>query len=177
MMTTAGVLNRKALSKSRTAQIICSTLMVAATLVWPVAVQAGSPKTLPQAWFVETPEEISSRLAGACADRGGSVVEQDNFHVLCQKTADGLKGAMAQVLVGNAYSTTPEVKVRFSIIKGPQTRVIASQWLETQMAFGQIRKVDLNNRKQHASLESLLAGIGGSLTLVANRESLQPSAP
>jgi len=125
-MTILGdIMKYKAFLKRYTGRTMCGAFMAMTASVWPTVVQADSPKTLPQAWFAETPEEISSRLAGACADRGGSVVEQDNFHVLCQKTAEGLRGAMAQVLVGNAYSTTPEIKVRFSIIKGPQTRVIA----------------------------------------------------
>ncbi|MGK3451465.1 hypothetical protein, partial [Escherichia coli] len=42
--------------------------------------------------------------------------------------------------IGNAYSTTPVSKVRFTIAQlNNDTKVWADMWMETQMAMGQVQ--------------------------------------
>ena len=150
-----------------------SILLLGACLAAVPAIAAEAP---PSAWFDKSAEEVSALLAGVCADRNAMVIEQDNFHIVCSRTEDGFKGALAQVIMGNRYSTTPETKVRFAILKLPQgVRVIASQWVETQMAFGQVRRVELNNRKNNATMHDLLASIGGMETPPAAQETPAPT--
>ena len=69
---------------------------------------------------------------------------------------------MTQFLIGNSYSTTPERYVRFSIFpSNGKTRVQAYQWVETQMAFGQVNKVELNGNSQFNDVLKALVAVGG----------------
>jgi hypothetical protein len=124
----------------------------------PVAAQEG-PVVV---WFGDPPAAVSDKLAILCADTSASVVEQDDRHVLCQRQVTGGKGILAQALLGNSYSTSPQMMVRFQILRdGTAARVQASQWIELQMAGGQTRRNDLNDRKARASLEEALLNAGG----------------
>lgn len=104
---------------------------------------------------------VSSRLAGVCMN-DGSMVEQPNQNtVICSKTMTGGQAVMAQMAVGNSYSTTPVQKVRFSMVPQPDgVRVVAFQWVESQMAFGQIRQQELNANHQRNDLQQLLWSLG-----------------
>lgn len=113
-------------------------------------------------WFQEEPSAVSDKLANLCADRNAAVVEQDDRHVLCQREESGGKGILAQALLGNSYSTSPVLNVRFSILKDRGTaRVQASQWVELQMAMGQTRRTPVDGRKADAQLEQSLVAVGG----------------
>ncbi|MEP6785931.1 MAG: hypothetical protein ABI898_09345 [Sphingomonadales bacterium] len=142
---------------------LCWTAMV---LVITLPEQAfAKPAPIPIAYFKPDALGLSERLAGLCIDRNSAVIEQDEVHVLCSRTIDGLQGAFAQVIVGNSYSTTPELKVRFSIVRSEKFfRVQASQWIETQMAFGQVRRAPLDGKKQTENILQLLEGVGGNRT-------------
>lgn len=67
---------------------------------------------------------------------------------------------MAQLLVGNAYSTAAQSKLRFSISKiNDSVKVWADAWIESQMPGGQVNQMamtgnDVKNSIQ-ASLNSL----------------------
>lgn len=114
-----------------------------------------------QVWFALSPSEVSDKLAILCADRNATVIEQDDRHVLCQREVGGGKGILAQVFLGNSSSTSPQLTIRFSILRdGKSVRVQASQWVELQMAGGQVRKMDLRNQKQDAQLQDLLIAQG-----------------
>ncbi len=137
-----------------------SRIIIAALALWapPALAQAG-PVTV---WFTEQPQAVSDRLALLCADRNAAVIEQDERHVLCQREVTGGRGILAQAFIGNGSSTSPQLMIRFAILRdGKAARVQASQWVELQMAGGQTRRSDLNDRKQRASLEDLLTGAGG----------------
>ena len=130
----------------------------------PSAVVA-KPKPTPIVFFPKAVSNVSERIAGLCFDRNSTVIEQTPTHVLCSRSIDGLQSAVAQVLIGNSYSTPLVLKFRFAIVRSEQyTRVQASQWIETQMAFGQIRAVPLDGRKHVENILGLLEGIGSSRT-------------
>ena len=115
------------------------------------------------AWFAGSSEEVSATLANMCAEHNSMVIEQDAYHLVCSRQDSSLKGTLAQVLIGNSYSTTPELKVRFSLLKqGVNTKVLASQWIETVMAFGQVRTVPLTSVKHSAALRDAMMAAGGS---------------
>ncbi|MET4664941.1 hypothetical protein ABIC17_001851 [Sphingomonas sp. PvP056] len=112
-------------------------------------------------WFYETPATVSDKLALLCSDRSASVVEQDERHLLCQRPVTGGKGILAQAVLGNSYSTSPQLMIRFAILKDRSaSRVQASQWIEVQMASGQVRRTELNDRKQREELGNVLAAAG-----------------
>lgn len=113
-------------------------------------------------WFAQPPEEVSGMLVNMCAEHNSTVIEQDSYHVVCSRQDNSLKGALAQVMIGNAYSTTPELKVRLNLVRqGANTKVIASQWIETVMAFGQVRTSPVTGVKQTAALREALRTAGG----------------
>lgn len=145
-------------------RVIRATVFTIALAMLPAAnAHAGDEPVV--VWFAMPPDEVSEVIANICADRGAMVVEQDRSHVLCSQVTSGLKGALTQFLIGNAYSTTPEVKVRFALLKnGSSTRVLAEQWVETQMAFGQLRREPVMGRKNIDRLRAALIGEGGQLT-------------
>jgi hypothetical protein len=89
------------------------------------------------------------------------VVEQDDRHLLCQREVSGGRGILAQALLGNSYSTEPQLMIRFAILRdGKSVRVQASQWVELQMAGGQTRRTPLDGRKQRLELENVLIAAG-----------------
>jgi hypothetical protein len=113
-------------------------------------------------WFYESPPAVSDKLALLCSDRSASVVEQDDRHILCQRPVTGGKGILAQAMLGNSSSTSPQLMIRFSVLKDRNvSRVQASQWIEVQMAGGQVRRTDLNGRKQQEEMSNVLASVGG----------------
>lgn len=96
-------------------------------------------------------------------DAGFSVMAGDDRQVLCAKEVSGFKGVLTQLLIGNAYSTTPTDNVRFQLVPwNGGTRAQVSEWIETQMAFGQVQRVPLNNGKQTNAWLSAFYRLGGT---------------
>lgn len=153
-----------------------STILLAAGLLAAGPAVGGSPPVV--VYFAGTADDAAQSLASLCVAKGIPVIEQDSRHVQCASEVSGLSGALTQMLIGNAYSTTPLSVVRFSIVpaKG-YAAVQAVQWVETQMAFGQVRRTTLDGRKQTERLRAALIAAGGSLTPPAVSPIAQPLAP
>jgi hypothetical protein len=134
-------------------------VIVAALAMMPAAgMAAEGPITV---WFSDEPANVSDKLANLCADRSAAVVEQDERHVLCQREISGKQGVLAQYLMGNRYSTKPQLMIRFAILRDRKiARVQASQWIEVETAGGQTRRNELNDDKQREQLESTLIAAG-----------------
>lgn len=134
-------------------------LFLATLALMPATAQADTgPVTV---WFTEDMQTVSDKLGILCADRNAAVVEQDDRHVLCQRAVSGGKGILAQTMLGNSSSTSPQLMIRFQILRdGKAARVQASQWIELQSAGGQTRRTELNGSKQRAELEDTLISAG-----------------
>ena len=90
------------------------------------------------------------------------VTEASSNQIVCGKTMEGSDAVLGQMLIGNSYSTTPEQRVRFVLYEiNGDTRVTAYQWMETQMAYGQIQKQELNSNNQRNGLQRFIFSIGG----------------
>lgn len=101
-------------------------------------------------------------------DRQGIVINQDTNQVLCQKTLDPGDAILAQLLIGNQYSTTPVLKIRFNAVQiDTSVRVQVYEWLETQMAFGQVRTTEMNSNAEFNKIENLLSQLGGQVSRVS----------
>jgi hypothetical protein len=148
--------------------ILALTLLLAGCAAQP-AREFATPSGRPEAMFIGmTPAPVLGKLSGLCMDRGGIVMNQDGGQIVCQKTMDSGDAILATLLIGNQYSTTPVLKVRFSAAQiGPDTRVQAYEWVETQMAFGQIQTMEINSNAEFNKLEYLLQGLGGKVMRVA----------
>jgi hypothetical protein len=95
-------------------------------------------------------------------DRRGVVIAQDANQLLCQKELPPGDAILAQLLIGNQYSTTPVLKVRFSAAQiASQTRVQVYSWIETQMAFGQVQTSEVNSNQNFNNIEQMLVQLGG----------------
>lgn len=106
-------------------------------------------------------EQVKSRIMDVCASRGVLVQETGSNHVVCGRTMTGGDAVLAQFLIGNSYSTTPERKVRFTMFQmGQNVRVTAQQWIETQMAFGQMRRTELNGNAHRNDIQRMLMSLG-----------------
>lgn len=135
-------------------------------LTFGCATQAPMVKTpsgRPEAIFHNSsPEEVRSKLSSACLDAGLVISDSTNNAVMCTKQMEGMQAALAQMAIGNAYSTAPVQSVRFNLVNTDAgVRVQAFQWIETQMPFGQINRQELNAGAQFNEIQQLLYNLGG----------------
>lgn len=99
--------------------------------------------------------EIAGRVASYCMDMGWSVTESNAYGVVCRGKLSAGQAFWAQFLMANAYATTPELYTRFSLAQiGANTRVQASVWIETTMAYGQKKTQDITNGKIGKELQT-----------------------
>ena len=119
--------------------------------------------------------QASERLVGLCADKGILVQQVTPNQVTCGGTMTGGDAALAQMVIGNSYSTTPSQYVQFTMFPYQGgTRVQAQQWVETQMAFGQVNRAELNSGNQFNAILQGLMSVGAQPFGTPNP---QPTAP
>jgi hypothetical protein len=121
-----------------------------------------TPSGYPEATIAaRTVDEVRASLMEACIQVGALVQESAGNNVLCSKTMTGGDAVLASLLVGNSYSTPPEQKIRFTVFQlQGNVRVTAQQWIETQMALGQIRRMELNGNNHRNSVQAMLDRLG-----------------
>jgi len=108
-----------------------------------------------------TIEVVRSKIFEGCSSRGIPIQDTSGNQVVCGKTMEGGEAIMAQMLIGNSYSTTPELKVRFIIYQlDSNVKVTAQQWIESQMAYGQVRRIELNANHHKNDLQNFLSTMG-----------------
>ena len=137
---------------------------------------SGRPEvTIPGA----TQEAVQGELFSLCNNSAAAVRSSSPNEVVCGKPMEGGSAIAAQLLVGNSYSTPPVALARFTIWKvGQDVRVSAYQWVETQMAMGQVRTVELNSPQAFNALQSKLNDIKSRLASTQSRAtSVRDSAP
>lgn len=106
-------------------------------------------------------EQVKSRIMEGCTFNGYTIEESSDNQITCSKTTEGGTAIMTQLLLGNSYSTTPELKARFTVYKQKDyIKVTTHQWAETQMAYGQVRRQALNDGKNRENLQNFLYSIG-----------------
>lgn len=108
-----------------------------------------------------TVEAAKSRVIDGCTQRGIFVQEVNSNQVVCSKSLEGGDAVLTKLMIGNSYSTRPDVKVRFVIYQiGQDAKVSAQQWVETQMAFGQMQRMELNENNQRNDMQQFLFSLG-----------------
>lgn len=143
--------------------IFLATLLASPALSRPPA--ASTPSGQPEAVFSGSVlSDAEGKIAGACMDKGWQVTNQTTNQVTCQIPFGGFKQALAGALLGNAYSTPPNIYAQFNMAQiGSDVRVQARAWMETQMAFGQTRTMPYDDSKSKTGLMSFLVSAGASL--------------
>ena len=112
---------------------------------------------------------VRSKLIEGCSSLGVLVQEANGNQVLCGKTMEGGEAVFSQMLLGNSYSTTPQRKVRFVIYQiGPDVKVTAQQWIESQMAMGQVRQQELKDNNQNNDIQKFLFSLGADTHINGN---------
>lgn len=120
--------------------------------------QSGYPEGIFKNTDIET---VRSKIMDACVSRGIMVIESTPNQLVCGKTMEGGQAVLAQMLVGNSYSTTPQQKLRFIMYRiGDDVKVTVQQWIETQMAFGQVQTQELKSNNQVNDLQNFLFLLG-----------------
>lgn len=108
-----------------------------------------------------TMDEVSSRITERCINKGFTVEDSNKNSVVCSKEETGGGAVLAQLMIGNSYSTTPVSKIRFVMIhKNQQTRVVAYPSMSTQMAFGQVKSVEMNSANTRNNIQKAFAEMG-----------------
>lgn len=140
---------------------------IAAYSIAPAAALADKPFAMTpsgatEAIFDMPVTNASDALVNGCIDAGQTVISSTSTVVVCEFYLNTTESVLGALLLGNQYSTPPRSYVRFNAaeLRG-STRVTANAWLETQMAFGQIRKQDLGSDHFHNEVMGFLASAGG----------------
>ena len=112
----------------------------------------------PEGEYVNTTRtSVMNALTSYCNEKGFMVLEATDSNVLCSKETDGMGSVMAQMAIGNAYSTTPVGKLRFSIGEiGDKIKVWTDAWIETQMAMGQVNQMKITDNASINALQERL---------------------
>lgn len=140
-----------------TATIAC--LATAAIADEPFAV---TPNGRAEMMFDVTAIEAADLLAGSCMNNNWAIKEQSPQHVLCEAPATFGQSLLANLAMGNSYSTQPRLYYRFSIVQlSNETRVQANGWMGLQTAFGQNREMETNVKGFHNNAMDLMRSAGG----------------
>lgn len=87
----------------------------------------------------------------------------------------GGQAVMAQLAMGNAYSTTPKQSVRYTLVQLNQdVRVWATMYTSTQMAFGQVNQVQMTSNAAKNSVQIQLEKLAAVLGSPKNEVDLEP---
>ena len=106
-------------------------------------------------------EKAKGKILDGCVRHGLMVSEATSNQVVCEKTMTGGDAVLAQMLVGNSYSTTPVRKLRFIMYKLNQdVKVTAQEWFQSQMVFGQVNKQELKSNNQRNDIQNFLFSLG-----------------
>lgn len=104
-----------------------------------------------------TKDKVKDALVNYCNSRGLIIYNADNSSVICGKELEGGSAVFGQMLIGNAYSTTPVSKVRFTIAQvNNDTKVWADMWMETQMAMGQVQQMAITDNASKNTIQQRL---------------------
>lgn len=139
--------------------VACAALSAPARADEPYAV---TPSGRTETVFGLSVVDTSDRIANGCADLGWTVVNTTSSMVVCEAQLSTMQSVLAAMLIGNSYSTPPKQFLRFNLVGlGRGTRAQATGWIETQMAFGQIRTQEMTAANYHNDVMNLFTAIGG----------------
>lgn len=126
--------------------LVAMAVVLAGCATEPVRKQTVSGKA--EAEYNQPVAVVKSAAVVFCNNSGGTLDQETERMVVCSREKTDGEGLMFQALMGNSYSTTPLIKIKFTFTeKDGVTKVWASQSMETQMAMGQLKKIELNGGK------------------------------
>lgn len=136
------------------------------------AARYSTPSGRAEAVFRETTTtEVNGRIQNECMRRSHFVVEASDFNVRCQMQLNSMQSMAVQLAIGNSYSTRPAAFLDFRLAPMQNdVRVSARSWAQTQMAFGQVNTMALDNTAMlNEVMDMLIISLGGELTPGSSR--------
>lgn len=132
---------------------------------WSADRIAFTPSGKPDVVFAQTDApSAAGKIASKCMDLGWTVISSGAAQVVCQPPMGFWQSVLAQFLIGNSDSTAPKAFVRVSVIQlGADSRAQADGWIETQMAYGQVRDQPFADDASFNELLTFLMRAGGRL--------------
>lgn len=125
---------------------------------------AVTPSGRTEAIFDLAVVDTSDRIANGCANVGWTLVNSTPTMVVCQIQMSTMQSVLTALAIGNSYSTPPKHYLRFNIAGlNQRSRVQATGWIETQMAFGQTRTGEMTAAHYHNNVMGFFQGLGGHL--------------
>ena len=138
--------------------ILTSTLILASCVSQPDRIYTSSGK--PEIMTSAPLEIIKDAVIGVFAADAWVITNDSNYSTTMTKPCgDGFGCIMGQALIGNSYSTPPQMEISISWIETYNgNKVMVSRYdLSTQMAFGQVnRQTLLGNNTNFNQLVDLL---------------------
>lgn len=138
--------------------LFLSVLMFTISGCASVPRMAETPSGKPEINIQTTDAELVKATVVSVFSSRGCVLQNDSsYSMFFTKAIDPSKAVLAQFIYGNNYSTVPELELRVNIIKNNnEIKVIAFASVSTQMAFGQIRREEINNNEDFNYLYTAL---------------------
>ena len=122
---------------------------------------AVTPSGATEAYFDLGIVDTSDLLANQCVDLGWTMVSSTETTVICEVPVS-FGTRLLSALAGPRYATPPRQYFRFNLTRAQgYTRAQASSWQETQTAFGQTQRTDLQSENYHNGVMGFLQSIGG----------------
>ncbi|RXS99013.1 hypothetical protein [Acinetobacter junii] len=123
-------------------------------------------------------DDIKNRFVFACNQKGYEIKEASSNKVVCSKTLEGMNAVFTQALIGNQYSTTPEELLVFQLARmDNNVQVSVRNYRETQMAFGQMSRVEIKNNKTTNLMQQSMDRIVGEYNAKREKPLTLQSAP
>ncbi len=106
----------------------------------------------------ENTDLVKSAVINEMQILGFLLSDDSKYRLVFTKQMEGGQAMMAQLALGNSYSTTPVAEVSYNITKiKSQIKVVGFSSMSTQMAFGQVNRYDMeNNNVWFNNIQSLL---------------------
>jgi hypothetical protein len=137
------------------------TLLLAGCATQPALVKQTKSGYAEGVFTGASVDDVRNRIMAGCSDGGFLVEDSSGNQVVCAKTLQGGQEVFARMLVGNAYSTTPQVKVRFTAFAvGSDVRVTGQSYVESQMPGGQVNRQELTSNRDRNDVQQFLFKVG-----------------
>jgi hypothetical protein len=130
----------------------------------PQTLQVATPSGRPEALFLTGEvSEAAGQVASGCMNAGMTVVSNNGYQVVCEVAMTMTQSVVTQLAIGNSYSTTPRQFIQFNLADtGDAVRAQATGWVETQMAFGQMRRMPIDQSIAWKNqMQQALFSVGG----------------
>jgi hypothetical protein len=142
-----------------------TALLLFAFLVCSCAAPLATPSGRPEVTFHSSDRpRIREALISEFIAVGYNIQQDTPSSLVFTKVWDDSQGVLYQAMLGNAYSSTPELEFHVNLASVPEgTRVFMNVSAEMQNAFGRTDRQDLTDGKIAQQCQSLLEKVRSRL--------------